>query len=329
MNIYDLMIAKKLSGGGGGGDITVESLSVNSNGTYTAPSGKAYSPVVANVPNTYTAGDEGKVVSSGALVAQTSQTIDTNGTYDTTLKNSVTVNVSGGAFTPTYAVIRPDAELVQSYSYDKLAVQDLSFTIPAYSTTATTIVTSENLDGEIIDFANYDYFVYMTALAYPIKSTTVHAAGALEYAFYNYDCMFYNVPVGKAKSFDGTISNTSHYEGFTYNVFGGIVYDSSASVVKMSTTNSTTSMSAGIFPYGGGPALTSSYKLTITTPQFRMSGSSSYFNQSDWDRVTDIRMQYKIAVYRVARSGNKLDGWSNNMTNENLFSCIANGGTLT
>lgn len=95
MSYYDILLAKQLSGGGGG-DITVESLSVTANGTYSAPSGKAYSPVVANVPNSYSASDEGKVVSSGALVAQTSQTIDTNGTYDTTLKNSVTVNVSGG-----------------------------------------------------------------------------------------------------------------------------------------------------------------------------------------------------------------------------------------
>ena len=95
MSYYDILLAKQLSGGGGG-DITVESLSVTANGTYSAPSGKAYSPVVANVPNSYTSSDEGKVVSSGALVSQTSQTIDANGTYDTTLKNSVTVNVSGG-----------------------------------------------------------------------------------------------------------------------------------------------------------------------------------------------------------------------------------------
>lgn len=96
MSYYDILLAKQLSGGGGGGDITVESLSVTANGTYSAPSGKAYSPVVANVPNSYTASDEGKVVSSGALVAQTSQTIDTNGTYDTTLKDEIVVNVSGG-----------------------------------------------------------------------------------------------------------------------------------------------------------------------------------------------------------------------------------------
>lgn len=41
---------KKAAEGGGGGDITVESLSVTENGTYTAPSGKAYTPVNVNVP---------------------------------------------------------------------------------------------------------------------------------------------------------------------------------------------------------------------------------------------------------------------------------------
>lgn len=42
------------SGGGeGGGDITVEALSVTENGTYTAETGKAYSPVTVNVPSDY------------------------------------------------------------------------------------------------------------------------------------------------------------------------------------------------------------------------------------------------------------------------------------
>ena len=40
-----------IDSGGGGGDITVESLPVTENGTYTAPSGKAYSPVTVNVPS--------------------------------------------------------------------------------------------------------------------------------------------------------------------------------------------------------------------------------------------------------------------------------------
>ena len=36
-------------GEGGGGDVTIEPLSVNKNGIYTAPSGKAYSPVTVDV----------------------------------------------------------------------------------------------------------------------------------------------------------------------------------------------------------------------------------------------------------------------------------------
>lgn len=94
---YALGKAAGGGGGGGGGDITVESLSVTENGSYTAPSGKAYSPVSVAVPNSYAAGDEGKVVSNGALVSQTAHAqVTQNGTIDTTLNNSVEVAVSGG-----------------------------------------------------------------------------------------------------------------------------------------------------------------------------------------------------------------------------------------
>lgn len=54
---------------------------------------KAYEKVNVNVPNSYAASDEGKVVQSGALVFQSSQTFTDNGTYNTTLKNSVTVAI--------------------------------------------------------------------------------------------------------------------------------------------------------------------------------------------------------------------------------------------
>ena len=90
--------------GGGGVDpesITLVTLNVSQNGTTNAPSGKAYNKVVANVPNTYAASDEGKVVSNGSLVTQTAHAeVTQNGVVDTTLNNSVTVNVPQGS-TPT------------------------------------------------------------------------------------------------------------------------------------------------------------------------------------------------------------------------------------
>lgn len=79
-------------------ETTLITKSISVNGAYSASSDNAdgYSSVIVDVPNTYEASDEGKVVSSGTLVAQTSQSITANGTYDTTTKNQVVVDVQGG-----------------------------------------------------------------------------------------------------------------------------------------------------------------------------------------------------------------------------------------
>lgn len=84
--------------GGGGSSVTVEPLTVTQNGTTTAPSGKAYSPVTVNVQNSYSGSDLGKVVGyanqSLQLVAQSDYgAVYRNGTYDTTYSNSITVSV--------------------------------------------------------------------------------------------------------------------------------------------------------------------------------------------------------------------------------------------
>lgn len=81
----------------GGGSATLIEKSVTQNGVYNAADDSAdgYSKVTTNVPNSYAAGDEGKVVSGGALVAQSSGTATQNGTVDTTLINSLTVDVRG------------------------------------------------------------------------------------------------------------------------------------------------------------------------------------------------------------------------------------------
>ena len=48
-SIKAIALAKMVGGGCEPGDITVQTLNVNANGQYTAPSGKAYSPVNVNV----------------------------------------------------------------------------------------------------------------------------------------------------------------------------------------------------------------------------------------------------------------------------------------
>lgn len=77
-----------------------KNISITQNGVATEDvTNYASAQITANVPNTYSASDEGKVVDDGALVAQTSTTVTINGTYNTTTNNEVVVNVSGGSDT--------------------------------------------------------------------------------------------------------------------------------------------------------------------------------------------------------------------------------------
>lgn len=94
------------------GPSTLVSKSITQNGSYDPEDDDAdgYSAVTVNVPNSYAAGDEGKVVSNGALVQQTARAseITANGTYDTTTNDSVTVNVeSGGGGTGPQYLLNP------------------------------------------------------------------------------------------------------------------------------------------------------------------------------------------------------------------------------
>jgi hypothetical protein len=63
-------------------------------GTVAAGDGlEEFAADIASITNQYTSSDEGKVVSSGQLVAQTSTTATANGTLDTTTNNEVVVDV--------------------------------------------------------------------------------------------------------------------------------------------------------------------------------------------------------------------------------------------
>ena len=141
--IKDIALAKAI--GGGGPSVTVEPLSVMENGTTTAPSGKAYSPVSVNVQPTLqskTATENGTVtpdsgydglsqVNVNVQPTLQSKTVTENGTvtpdagYDGL--SSVVVDVSGGGGIPLLS--RADwtaLTTAQKRAYGLVAIQDTS-----------------------------------------------------------------------------------------------------------------------------------------------------------------------------------------------------------
>ena len=126
-NFYQMIKDGLVVDGGGGAPAPVLiEKSITANGDYSASTESAdgYSAVSVAVPNTYSAGDEGKVVSNGALVTQTSDTATQNGTVDTTLISSLTVNVpsgGGGAEKKAVNFIDYDGTIVHSYTAAEFA----------------------------------------------------------------------------------------------------------------------------------------------------------------------------------------------------------------
>ena len=322
MNFYDVLLAKNLWGGGGSTpSVDIEPLSVTENGVYTAPGGKAYSPVSVAVPNSYGASDEGKVVSNGALISQTSQSIDANGVYDTTLKNSVTVNVSGGGTTLIDGAIRPDAELWKTYSYDKNIVQDGVATIPTYSTSSVTVIAQSTIDTIQLDFSAYHYIVVANALTIP-KYGASRTGNGTEYTQYSY--------VGEIMSpisllcINGQAVPKQSEESVKTKYTAYMVYSSGTG----SGQHATSSTSYGIKFENISTSISSS-SLTIKSPTLSMRGNTTQMTQSAWESLEDVRIQYLIKVYRVPLASLNVKGYELLSMFTHVQECIANGGTLT
>lgn len=143
--------------GGGGGSATLIEKSITANGTYDASSDDAdgYSSVDVNVPNTYTVGDNGKVVSNQQLVSQTAKpdTITVNDTYNTTEYNSVTVNVPNTYTAQDEGKVVSSGALVSQSAYPSTVTQN-----GTYDTTLNNSVTVDVPTGgsDDVKFVDYD-----------------------------------------------------------------------------------------------------------------------------------------------------------------------------
>ena len=229
---------------------------------------------------------------------------------------------SSGTVTLTPYTIRPDAELIQSWTDDFLVVTDKNVTIPAYTTTSTTLITGGTAltTKPTISSADYRWYIVLRHLTIPIYSSTTKAAGRQEYTAMSSMYEIVNIlgKTAKALVSDTYYASRNVTVQATGNAFIRCVYWSSGSAIKLYTANS----------YGcaqtinTAPAISSATAdaptITFYTPNVVIRGSSSYLSSTYWGYITDIRCQYKYELYRIPKTTGStygISGWGqyNNM----------------
>lgn len=223
-------------------------------------------------------------------------------------------------------VLRPDAELVERYTYDKRLVADEGIALPAYSTTARTLKASVSLTPTVaLDYDNYRYFIVERMLAAPDYSAATKAKGREEYFADSHVYEVAEIPANSFVAADGKAITTR-----TVVVCGQsmlrMLYWSSATAIALYTATT-----YGIAMGATAPTIASG-ALTLKSPMFLIRGSTTYLTSAMWALIEDIRFQYVIEVYRAPKGSRNVDGWATSQSFAHINACWADvdgGRTLT
>lgn len=224
-------------------------------------------------------------------------------------------------------IIRPDAELVKTWAYDASCVNDWKLTIPSYSTSAQTVKATEALtsDKYTVSYADYDYYMLQRTLTIPTYSLSTKAKGRVEYHISS--CAFELVmyPANTFQALVNTTKYTSRNAAFSATgAYYRSVYWSSGTAITPYSTSAYSTVQAPV-----APSLSSGV-ITVNTPNCTMRGSTTYFTQTYFNAITDIRYQWICELYRVPRVTNGLYGWSIEQQGQKIIDCVNSAShTLT
>lgn len=261
----------------------VTPLNITAEGTYTAPTGQAYSPITVNV------GEK--------------------------LKSSV---------------IRPDAELIKSYSGDYLGVTDMGMTITQpYDTTSRTPLaagahlTTTTSNSEPIDLNNYDYSILFRLLTIPIYNITTVGKGREEYQMCASLYQYTNLPtIGLPTLVNNTTFTTTSATCVAITCHRTLVW-SSASALTFNTGTS-----YGVLQLISTAPSISSNKLIIKSPSILIRGNTSYLTSTYYNALTDVHAQYIIDIYRAPKHNLNVDGFGILDEMTKIIHCVRNNNQI-
>ena len=239
-------------------------------------------------------------------------------TGKTAYVNGVKLTGSGSRSTLKPIVMRPDAEKVHTVTYDKYIHEDEKVTIPAYTTTSTTLKASETLSPTVsINTTDYNYYILQRTLTIPEYNVSTKGKGRVEYTFCS---NAYEIVEYPANTFSALIDPSVKITGKNVNV---TTSGNMAKIVYWSSGSAITAYSSAA--YGTTTTITaptaSTTAITLKTPALIIRGHTTYFTSTYFNALTDVRYQYIIEVYRAPKNNLAFDGWGLYTQSMDIISC--------
>ncbi len=232
---------------------------------------------------------------------------------------SITLNMTGGGSVNLKSVLlRPDAELVKTYTYDKYIEADESITIPSYTTTSTVLKASVDLTPTVtLDYANYNYYVVERTLTIPEYSIATKGKGRVEYQFSSYFDEVTDLDPDTIQTIiDPTKKVTSRNISNVVENVGKLLYWTSGTAISCYGTSA-----YGVFQTMTAPAISSGV-LTLKSPALGIRGSTTYFTNTYFNALTDIRYQWVIEVWRSPKDNLNIDAWGASQNMAKIIECV-------
>lgn len=229
--------------------------------------------------------------------------------------------IPSGTVTLKMGVMRPDAELVETWSYDKLWIAEEGETLPAYSTTAVTLKASEQLEVEHEwELDDYKYFVTARTLVIPLYNTDTIARGRVEWSETH---GAWELVYPDSGAFHALVDPS---KGYGSRALGWVASGGNMSRMpffsnSLGTMSVYSANSYGVWCTAQMPTYASG-KLSINSPAFTLRCQANVFDQPFYEALTDIRFQWIIELWREPIGSLNLDGWSANQQLDHIFDCV-------
>lgn len=241
---------------------------------------------------------------------------NTNDTYTPDQMAGAITSITGGAPVLKLGTMLPDTELVKTWSYDTWLVEDEEMSVPSWSTSAVTVRASQAMSGTYtVDTTNYDYYILERMLTIPTYSDNTKAKGRIDYHIGSCAYELVTFPANTIPSLDGTKKYTTQTRAMyaTGAYYRSVYWSTNTAITAYSTSAYSTAQIVV------APTISSAGVITMNTPTWSMRGSTTYFTESQWEKITDIRYQFVAELYRAPKGILNLDGWGIRQQAESIF----------